>query len=67
MWDPASAVMKLRDSQFRCKCSIANLTLSELPQIQFGTQGIKLCHSHFCDQLLVKTSPFLVTTPQEAK
>ena len=41
MWDPAFAVMKLRDSQF------ANLTLSELPHMHFVTQGIKLCHLRF--------------------
>ena len=40
MWNPAFAVMKLSDSQFGCKYSIANLTLSELPQMQFVTQGI---------------------------
>ena len=34
--------MKLRDSQFGHKCSIANLTLSELPRIQFVTEDIKL-------------------------
>ena len=67
MWNPAFTVMKLSDSQFGCKYSIANLTLSELPQMQFVTQGIKRFHSRFYHQFLLKTLPFLATSSQEAK
>ena len=67
MWDPAFAVMKLRDSQFGRKCCIANLLIWATLQMQFVTQRIKLCHSRFYDQFLVKTMSFLVTSTKETK
>ena len=58
MWYPAFAVMIFRDLQFCRKGGIANLTSSGLLQMWCVTQGIKLCHSRFCDQFLVNLNLF---------